>query len=109
MPGRYKLTANSFPMSFKRPFCKMQGFTFAVKIITMKRVLLMAVVVLFNSIDVLAQKSPVFMADGGAIRGYDAVAYFKEGKAVKGDSLLSFTWNGVSWHFSTQQNLAAFT
>jgi YHS domain-containing protein len=96
-----------FFMSFKRPFCKPQTFIFAGKIIDMKRILPMVVVIL-SSMVLPAQKSPVFIAGGAVIHGYDAVAYFKDGKAVKGDSLWSFEWNGASWHFANQQNLQAF-
>ncbi|MEO5683736.1 MAG: YHS domain-containing (seleno)protein [Chitinophagaceae bacterium] len=74
----------------------------------MKSFLLIASFTIFTSAAVFAQKSPVFATDAGAIRGYDAVAYFKDSKAVKGDSLLSFSWNGVDWHFANQENLDAF-
>jgi len=32
-----------------------------------------------------------------AIKGYDPVAYFRDGKAVKGDGAYSFQWNGKVW------------
>ena len=54
---------------------------------------------------VLAQSSEVFVTDEGAIQGYDAVAYFKEGKPLKGKSEFSTLWNGAQWSFSSKQNL----
>lgn len=55
-----------------------------------------------------AQKSPVFSTEEGAIHGYDPVAYFEEGKPVKGLSDIIFEWNGATWHFSTAEHKMAF-
>ncbi|MEP6750717.1 MAG: YHS domain-containing (seleno)protein [Bacteroidota bacterium] len=74
----------------------------------MKTNLLALGLILFSSIAVFAQKSPVFITDGSAIHGYDAVAYFKDGKAVKGDSHFSFSWNAGNWFFANKENLDAF-
>ena len=38
---------------------------------------------------------------GVAIKGYDPVAYFTEGRAVKGSSQYTVSWNEASWYFST--------
>lgn len=43
-----------------------------------------------------------------AIKGYDTVAYFTEGKPVKGDEQYSFSYNEAVWLFSSQQNLDLF-
>ncbi len=43
-----------------------------------------------------------------AIKGYDSVSYFKEGKAVKGDRAFSFQWHGANWYFSTKENRELF-
>jgi len=44
--------------------------------------------------------SPVNVDDNGvAIHGYDPVAYFTEGKPVKGSPEFSHTVDGVTWHF----------
>lgn len=71
------------------------------------RSVLMAAALLF-SMPALAAKEPVFSTDDGAIRGYDPVAYFIQGQAVKGSRDISFSWNGAEWHFSSEQNRAAF-
>ena len=43
-----------------------------------------------------------------AIEGYDPVSYFTEGKAVKGRPELSVVHDGVTYHFSSAKNKAAF-
>lgn len=55
-----------------------------------------------------AQKNPVYTTNDGAIKGYDPVAYFKQGEPVKGSESFSFEWTGVKWRFSSQENLEAF-
>ena len=56
-------------------------------------------------------KDPVYTArfSSLAVDGYDAVAYFKEAKPVKGDKAFSTKYNGAEWRFSSAENLAAFT
>ena len=43
-----------------------------------------------------------------AIKGYDTVAYFKSGKALKGDKSFTFQWHGMIWHFSSKENRDLF-
>jgi YHS domain-containing protein len=43
-----------------------------------------------------------------AINGYDTVAYFTDGKPVKGQDSLVHEWMGAKWKFSTQANLDRF-
>ncbi|MES2747007.1 MAG: YHS domain-containing (seleno)protein [Bacteroidota bacterium] len=43
-----------------------------------------------------------------AIQGYDPVAYFKQNKAVKGKAILTSTYEGVIYHFSSQENKDVF-
>ena len=74
----------------------------------MKKLLLLTGIVLSMTVSALAQKSPVFTTSDGAIRGYDAVAYFKEGKPVKGDAKFAYTWKDAKWLFSSQKNLDLF-
>jgi YHS domain-containing protein len=54
------------------------------------------------------KKPEVFATDEGAIRGYDAVAYFTESKAVKGSKQYSTVYNEATWCFVSEENLAAF-
>ncbi|MFQ5935519.1 MAG: YHS domain-containing (seleno)protein [Acidiferrobacterales bacterium] len=53
-------------------------------------------------------KPPVFATSKGAIRGFDAVAYFMDGKPVKGNTQYSAEWNGAKWFFATPENRGRF-
>lgn len=57
---------------------------------------------------VFAQEKAIFIKNGIAINGYDAVAYFTESKPVEGKNDFSFDWNEAKWLFSSQVNLDAF-
>jgi hypothetical protein len=39
-----------------------------------------------------------------AIEGYDPVAYFTEGRPVKGSSEFEFIWEDAKWRFSSDKN-----
>ena len=43
-----------------------------------------------------------------AIKGYDTVAYFKTGKALKGNESFTFKWHDMTWYFSTKENRDLF-
>jgi YHS domain-containing protein len=43
-----------------------------------------------------------------ALRGYDAVAYHVDGKAVPGQGAYEHRWNGAVWRFSSTANREAF-
>jgi len=43
-----------------------------------------------------------------AIKGYDTVAYFNNGKALKGSESFPFPWHGMTWYFSTKENRDLF-
>jgi len=43
-----------------------------------------------------------------AIKGYDPVAYFKTGKALKGNESFTFKWHDMTWYFSTKENRDLF-
>jgi YHS domain-containing protein len=43
-----------------------------------------------------------------AIQGYDPVAYFKQGKPVKGTKQLAASYQGVTYYFASEANKAAF-
>ena len=45
---------------------------------------------------------------GLALSGYDAVAYFQEGRPVAGDSANTLEWMGATWRFASPENLARF-
>lgn len=43
-----------------------------------------------------------------AVSGYDTVAYFTDGKPVKGNKKFKTSYKGTNWLFSSQKNLDAF-
>jgi hypothetical protein len=49
--------------------------------------------ILFSA-GVCAQNVKYFNTNGNAIKGYDAVAYFLQHKAVEGNDSYSYNWNG---------------
>jgi hypothetical protein len=53
--------------------------------------------------------SPVNVtADGIAIKGYDPVAYFTQGKPVQGKKEFSHQWNSATWLFGNNMHLELF-
>ena len=73
----------------------------------MKRLALAALITSMVVFPALA-KEPVFTTQEGAIRGYDPVAYFSEGKPVEGSSEFSHDWNGAHWLFASADSLEMF-
>ena len=49
------------------------------------------------------------LVKGVAVGGYDAVAYFTQGRAVAGRPEFSLKHKGADWRFASAANLAAFT
>jgi len=47
-------------------------------------------------------------AGGVAIHGYDVVAYFTDGAAVRGSADFVQTRDGVDWHFASREHRDAF-
>ena len=46
--------------------------------------------------------------NGLALKGYDAVAYFDQGKAVAGKKDFEHSWMGATWRFSSVENRDLF-
>lgn len=74
----------------------------------MKNLLTTSFILVWATFGALAQKSEIFLKDSIAINGYDAVAYFKESKAVKGQIEYSYSWQGGKWLFSSKENQEVF-
>jgi len=45
---------------------------------------------------------------GPAIEGYDPVAYFTDGKPVRGSEAFSTEWQGATWHFASAEHRDLF-
>lgn len=66
------------------------------------------VIMLFSSLADAAKPevySPLF---GGAIGGYDPVAYFTQETATKGKNAHSLEYKEATWYFDSAENKAAF-
>ena len=48
------------------------------------------------------------LVDGVAVGGYDAVAYFKQNKPVRGKAEITAEFGGVTWRFASTDNRDAF-
>ncbi len=66
--------------------------------------------ILFTASAAQAKTDPVYtgLFSSLAVGGYDVVAYFEEGKPVKGDRDFSVEYKGAEWRFKSAANLAAF-
>ncbi|MGX1785576.1 YHS domain-containing (seleno)protein [Bosea sp. NPDC055332] len=58
--------------------------------------------------DALRPVNTLGSPDGIAIRGYDPVAYFREGGPRLGKAEFSVNHGGASWRFASAENKAAF-
>lgn len=84
------------------------------KIIGIVFIVLIGVVLIFakyNRITPLAWghkevNKPTFSDE--AINGYDPVAYFTKGQAIKPDKSISYSWKNAIWYFSSTENLNLF-
>lgn len=45
---------------------------------------------------------------GVAIKGYDAVAYFTEGRATKGNPEFAYSWRDTQWYFANTRHREMF-
>jgi len=54
------------------------------------------------------EKTLFFTRDGVANSGYDVVAYFIEGAAVRGRADIAVMWRGAVWHFADRHNRERF-
>ena len=68
---------------------------------------LMALTLLSLTVPSLA-KEPLYTSGGLALSGYDAVAYFSDGKPVRGRPGYETQWSGARWLFSSAANRDAF-
>ena len=70
----------------------------------MKKQMIITVLLLFVSIGAMAQKTEHRNLDNKlAIEGYDPVAYFKSGKAIKGKKDIALSHEGAVYYFSSEE------
>src|SRR5262245_14957646 len=88
-------------MSSTRQIRRDEQFSLRQNLYDMKKEILLAAFLIASTASLFSQKSEVFNPSNKAIRGYDPVAYFTEGKAVKGNETLTYHWNNADWYFSS--------
>lgn len=73
--------------------------------------LISSFLLLIISNHIYAYDDPIYTSffSDKALSGYDTVAYFKQGKAVKGLKKYKTEYKGATWYFSSQENLQTFT
>ncbi len=73
-------------------------------------VLALAALVILAAAPPAAAEDPVYTGTFSslAVSGYDAVAYFTEGRPVKGSGRHEYDWNGATWRFASAANRDAF-
>ena len=71
-----------------------------------------AIAILAGTFLLVSCSSPVtavnVTAEGIAIKGYDSVAYFTQGKPVQGKKAFSHQWDGATWLFTNNMHLDLF-
>jgi hypothetical protein len=75
-----------------------------------RRAALSAIALTCAAVVASAGSQPVVNVSRGqlALRGYDAVAYWTDGRPIRGAAGLTHRWNGAEWRFSSAANRAAF-
>ncbi|MGQ0590809.1 MAG: YHS domain-containing (seleno)protein [Sphingosinicella sp.] len=69
----------------------------------MRKLLALLIALAAPATAVAAVPAPAVSAtqEGVAIGGYDAVAYFSEGRPVRGSAEFAHRWNGAEWRFAS--------
>ena len=68
----------------------------------------LAALAILGTSGLAAASEVVFSSWGKAIRGYDPVAYFTEGRPVEGDSDYTAEYMDATWRFASAENKALF-
>ncbi len=70
--------------------------------------LLLLIVLLISPVALAADPIETGTFNNKAIYGYDTVAYFTQGKPVKGSDEFTSDWRGAVWYFSSSDHKAIF-
>ena len=65
-------------------------------------------IALLSLLSTAAFAGEFFETDGVALRGYDVVAYFSDGKPQKGQAQYSYEYKGSKFYFASDANRRAF-
>lgn len=75
---------------------------------SMKRVLISSSLALPGATCIGGTAAGMARPEAPAISGYDTVAYFRDGKALKGSPSFTCQWRDMTWHFSSKENRDLF-
>lgn len=72
--------------------------------------ILVSALLMFGASVAAAAGDPIYTGtfSNKAVGGYDTVAYFTEGKPVKGEKKFRTEYKGAEWRFASQENLDTF-
>ncbi|WOG26694.1 YHS domain-containing (seleno)protein [Endozoicomonas sp. 8E] len=70
--------------------------------------LIMALTLIFSMQAMAEDEIYTGLFSDKAVSGYDPVAYFTEGKPVKGSDKFSTRYKGAAWYFSSEENKNLF-
>ncbi|MGI9274618.1 MAG: YHS domain-containing (seleno)protein [Endozoicomonas sp.] len=74
----------------------------------MTRLIMTLALLVFSSTGFAAKNIYTGWFSNKAVSGYDTVAFFTQGKAVKGSSKHKLKLEGVEWYFSSEKHLELF-
>ena len=68
------------------------------------------ILILAISLAASASASPPWSSldEAVAIQGYDAVAYFVKGEAIRGSAKFFYEWSGMTWFFASAESRDSF-
>ena len=69
---------------------------------------LITIALLVTCVGCTSLKHRTFSDEAGALRGYDTVAYFNEGKPIEGAPDIAYEYNGATWLFANEENRELF-
>jgi len=75
---------------------------------TVINLVMTCLMMIFSATSTAGSKTYTAFFSDLAVSGYDTVAYFTQGKPVKGSSDFTTQYQGATWQFSSQENLALF-
>lgn len=69
---------------------------------------LLGFVILGNNAYARASAINLGGSESTAVQGYDVMAYWNQGKALKGDANITLDYKNATWHFASEANRDAF-
>lgn len=74
----------------------------------MKKILYISFALFFSAVSLADEPVRTTIFGGLAVDGFDTVAYWTEGKAVKGSKKFSYEYKDAKWRFASESNMQLF-